>query len=136
MLLKQTQQYLIRFKEQRMLFVQLSPRQLISFVQLILRTNTSYHCSCDFFVNENVHEECNGFRSRRWCSHGFEFSLRIPRSRSGNLYPVLLGLIRSESEERQSCSIFLASKVLPGEISELIYKQIIETRGYFILVYY
>uniref|UniRef100_UPI001E30C2E3 hypothetical protein n=1 Tax=Prevotella intermedia TaxID=28131 RepID=UPI001E30C2E3 len=37
---------------------------------------------------------------RRWYSHGFEFSLRIPRSRSGNFYPVLLGLIRNESEER------------------------------------
>ena len=42
------------------------------------------------FVSGNGHEQCNGF----------EFSLRIPRSRSGNFYPVLSGLIRSESEER------------------------------------
>ena len=54
----------------------------------------------DLFVNENKHEQCNGFRSRRWYSHGFEFSLRIPRSRSGNFYQVLSGLIRSEGEER------------------------------------
>ena len=33
-------------------------------------------------------EQCNGFRSRRWYSHGFEFYLRIPRSPSGNFYPV------------------------------------------------
>ena len=38
--------------------------------------------------------------SRRWYSHGLEFSLRIPRSRSGNFYQVLSGLIRSEGEER------------------------------------
>ena len=48
----------------------------------------------DLFVTENEHEQCNGFRSHRWYSYGFEFSLRIPRSRSGNFYPVLLGLIR------------------------------------------
>ena len=38
--------------------------------------------------------------SRRWYSHGLEFSLRIPRSCSGNFYQVLSGLIRSEGEER------------------------------------
>lgn len=52
------------------------------------------------FVEEHTDEQCNGFRRRRWYSNGFEFSLRIPRSRSGNFYPVILGLIRNESEER------------------------------------
>ena len=79
----------------------------------------------DLFVNENEHEQCNGFRSRRWYSHGFEFSLRIPRSRSGNFYPVLLGLIRSESEERGKLFYLHYSKGLTteqiGEISETIY---------------
>ena len=63
--------------------------------------------------------------SRRWYSHGFEFSLRIPRSRSGNFYPVLLGLIRSESEERAKLFNILYTKGLTteqiGEISETIY---------------
>ena len=40
-------------------------------------------------------EQCNGFRSRHLYSHGFEFSLGIPRSRSDNFHPALLGLIRS-----------------------------------------
>ena len=79
----------------------------------------------DLFVTENEHEQCNGFRSRRWYSHGFEFSLRIPRSRSGNFYPVLLGLIRSESEERAKLFNLLYTKGLTteqiGEISETIY---------------
>ena len=79
----------------------------------------------DLFVNENEHEQCNGFRSRRWYSHGFEFSLLIPRSRSGNFYPVLLGLIRSESEERTKLFNLLYTQGLTteqiGEISETIY---------------
>ena len=79
----------------------------------------------ELFVNDNEHEQCNGFRSRRWYSHGFEFSLRIPRSRSGNFYPVLLGLICSESEERAKLFNLLYTKGLTteqiGEISETIY---------------
>ena len=79
----------------------------------------------DLFVANTEHEQCNGFRSRRWYSHGFEFSLRIPRSRSGNFYPVLLGLIRSESEERAKLFNHLYTKGLTteqiGEISETIY---------------
>ena len=79
------------------------------------------------FVNDNEYEQCNGFRSRRWYSHGFEFSLRIPRSRSGNFYPVLLGLIRSESEERSKLFNLLYTKGLTteqiGEISETIYRR-------------
>ena len=79
----------------------------------------------ELFVSENRHEQCNGFRPRRWYSHGFEFSLRIPRSRSGNFYPVLLGLIRSESEERARLFNLLYTKGLIteqiGEISECVY---------------
>ena len=67
----------------------------------------------DLFVKANEHKQCNGFRSRRWYSHGFEFSLRIPRSRSGNFYSVLLGLIRSESKERVRLFNLLYTKVLP-----------------------
>ena len=79
----------------------------------------------DLFVANTEQEQCNGFRSRRWYSHGFEFSLRIPRSRSGNFYPVLLGLIRSESEERAKLFNLLYTKGLTteqiGDISETIY---------------
>ena len=62
---------------------------------------------------------------RRWYSHGFEFSLRIPRSRSGNFYPVLLGLIRNESQERARLFNLLYTKRLTteqiGEISDCVY---------------
>ncbi|WP_459964989.1 IS256 family transposase, partial [Prevotella falsenii] len=79
----------------------------------------------ELFMDANEDEQCNGFRSRRWYSHGFEFSLRIPRSRSGNFYPVLLGLIRSESDERARLFNLLYTKGLTteqiGEISECVY---------------
>ena len=67
----------------------------------------------DLFVKANEHKQCNGLRSRRWYSHGFEFSLRIPRSRSGNFYSGLLGLTRSESKERVRLFNLLYTKVLP-----------------------
>lgn len=79
----------------------------------------------EVFVSSNAGEQCNGFRSRRWYSHGYEFSLRIPRSRSGRFYPILLGLIRSESEERAKLFSMLYTKGLTtdeiGEISDSIY---------------
>jgi len=47
--------------------------------------------------------------------------LRIPRSRSGNFYPVLLGIIRSECEERAALVYQLYTKGLTTEqISEVV----------------
>lgn len=77
------------------------------------------------FVKEHSKDQCNGFRSRRWYSNGFEFSLRIPRSRSGNFYPVILGLIRNESEERARLFSLLYTQGLTtaqiGQIAECVY---------------
>ena len=97
-----------------------------SFIALRFGTcNSLMFHERELFVSGNAHEQCNGFRSRRWYSHGFEFSLRIPRSRSGNFYPVLLGLIRNESEERARLFNLLYTKGLTteqiGEISDCVY---------------
>ncbi len=79
----------------------------------------------DLFVANTENEQCNGFRTRRQYSHGFEFSLRVPCSRSGNFYPVLLDLICNESEERAKLFYLLYTKGLTteqiGDISETIY---------------
>lgn len=83
-------------------------------LQSLIMNSLMFH-ERELFVNENTCEQCNGFRSRRWYSHGFEFSLRIPRSRSGNFYPVLLGLIRNESEERARLFNLLYTKGLTTE---------------------
>ena len=93
-------------------------------LQSLIMNSLMYH-ERELFVSENAHEQCNGFRCRRWYSHGFEFSLRIPRSRSGSFYPILLGLIRSESEERAKLFNLLYTKGLTteqiGEISNCVY---------------
>ena len=93
-------------------------------LQSLIMNSLMFH-ERELFVSENRHEQCNGFRSRRWYSHGFEFSLRIPRSRSGHFHPVLLGLIRNESEERARLFSLLYTKGLTtgqiGEISECVY---------------
>ena len=93
-------------------------------LQSLIMNSLMFH-ERELFVKENTDEQCNGFRSRRWYSHGFEFSLRIPRSRSGNFYPVLLGLIRNESEERARLFNLLYTKGLTteqiGDISECVY---------------
>ena len=75
----------------------------------------------ELFVKANKNEQCNGFRPRRWYCKGYTFVLCIPRSRSGNFYPVLLGIIRSECEERTALVYQLYTKGLTTEqISEVI----------------
>ena len=100
-----------------------SSEGFVSLQSLIM--NSLMNHERKLFVKEHEGEQCNGFRSRRWYSHGFEFSLRIPRSRSGNFYPVLLGFIRSESEDRAKLFNLLYTKGLTteqiGEISDAIY---------------
>ena len=75
----------------------------------------------DLFVKANKNDQCNGFRPRRWYCKGYTFVLRIPRNRSGNFYLVLLGIIRSECEERAALVYQLYTKGLTTEqISEVI----------------
>ena len=96
-------------------------------LQSLIMNSLMFH-ERELFVSSNADEQCNGFRSRRWYSHGFEFSLRVPRSRSGNFYPVLLGLIRNESEERAKLFNLLYTKGLTtqqiGEISDCVYGRV------------
>ena len=69
-------------------------KQQCRFVSLqsLIMNSLMVHES-ELFVEKHEGEQCNGFRPHRWYSNGFECSLRIPHSRSGNFYPVLLGLI-------------------------------------------
>ena len=99
-------------------------------LQSLIMNSLMFH-ERELFVSGNAHEQCNGFRPRRWYSHGFEFSLRIPRSRSGNFYPVLLGLIRNESQERARLFNLLYTKGLTTEqIGEISRRLTIPFWGY------
>ena len=70
-----------------------SSEGFVSLQSLIM--NSLMNHERKLFVKEHEGEQCNGFRSRRWYSHAFEFSPHIPRSYRGNFLPVLLGFIRS-----------------------------------------
>ena len=74
---------------------------------------------------EGSQESSNGYRPQRWSFGHLEFALQIPRSRQGNSHPMLLGIIRSEEEEKSRLFSSLYSKGLTteqiGEISQEIY---------------
>ena len=71
-------------------------RKLFLITQALVRVYSLQSLIMIFLMN---HEQYDGFHSRRWYSHVFEFSL-LPRSRNVSFYPVLLGLILRESKER------------------------------------
>ena len=52
------------------------------------------------FLAEHKGEQGNGFRPRRWRSHGCSFQLRIPRTRSGAFQPIILGILAAQESER------------------------------------
>ena len=41
-------------------------------LQSLIMNSLMFH-ERELFISENSNEQCNGFRSRRWYSHGFEF---------------------------------------------------------------
>ena len=52
------------------------------------------------FLEEHKGEQGNGFRPRRWRGHGCSFQLRIPRTRSGAVQPIILGILAAQESER------------------------------------
>ncbi|MDO4695742.1 transposase [Porphyromonas sp.] len=52
------------------------------------------------FVEEHEGEQCNGFRPRHRRGYGCSFELLIPRTRSGNFQPLILGILSRQESER------------------------------------
>ncbi|MDQ0476267.1 transposase, partial [Chryseobacterium sp. MDT2-18] len=50
---------------------------------------------------ENEGDYCNGYRERKAKGFGKEMILKVPRTRNGTFYPVLLNVLRNEDEERR-----------------------------------
>ena len=71
-------------------------------LQSLIMNSLMFH-ERELFVRGNAREQCNGF----------EFSLHIPRSRSGDFYPVLLGLIRN--------SAYFTYMDFPAQVQRCIY---------------
>ncbi|MDY3914498.1 MAG: transposase, partial [Phocaeicola sp.] len=76
------------------------------------------------FLDETA-DSGNGFRPRHFCYGHYEFHLKVPRTRQGSFYPVLLAVIKREDEERARLFTSLYSKGLTteqiGEVAEELY---------------
>jgi transposase-like protein len=65
--------------------------------------------------NERSSDLGNGFRPRKTYGHGKRLELRVPRTRSGNFYPLILGLLRDQEEECRRIAFKLYSSGLTTE---------------------
>lgn len=91
-------------------------------IEVIL--NSLMHHERRMFLDETS-DSGNGFRPRRFCYGHYEFRLKVPRTRQGSFYPVLLAVIKREDEERARLFTSLYSKGLTteqiGEVAEELY---------------
>lgn len=65
--------------------------------------------------NEQTNDVSNGYRPRRVCHSGKIFELQVPRSRTTNFYPTLLGVLKDQEEEAQRVVFSLYSEGLTTE---------------------
>ena len=67
----------------------------------------------------------NGYRPRRIFGQGKQLELRVPRTREGNFYPIILSLLKDQEEEMKNIAFRLYSSGLTtiqvGEIFEDLY---------------
>lgn len=65
--------------------------------------------------NETTHDLSNGYRYRKTYGQGKLLELKVPRTRNGNFYPVILGLLRSQEEEAKRIAFKLYGAGLTTE---------------------
>ena len=103
-----------------------SSRESFVAIQFLFMASLMFH-EQKLFVSRNANELRNGFLPRYWYCSYFECSLCILHNRSGNFYPIFLGLIRHQSEEHSRQFNFLYIKVGAteqiGEISDSVYSK-------------
>lgn len=72
--------------------------------------------------NENVY--ANGYRERKARGFGKEMVLKVPRTRDGTFYPVLLNVLRNEDEEHRKLIFSLYRRGLTTEQVSDVYEEI------------
>ncbi len=77
-------------------------------LELLMKSERQIH-------NEEYSDTSNGFRSRKAFGHGKILELRVPRTRQGNFYPVILTLLRNQEEESKRLAFSLYSAGLTTE---------------------
>lgn len=77
--------------------------------------------------NHQTQDMSNGYRYRKTYGQGKLLELKVPRTRNGNFYPVILGLLRSQEEEAKQIAFKLYGAGLTteqvGELFNDIYGQ-------------
>ena len=66
----------------------------------------------------------NGYRPRKINGFGKEIALSVPRTRTGDFYPVLLGILRDEDTERNKLIFSLYKKGLTTEQIGGVYEEV------------
>lgn len=95
-------------------------------------TNLLFQMTLDTFMKsernlhqtENPSDYANGFRQRKARGYGKEIVLKVPRTRSGTFYPVLLSVLRDEDEEHRKLIFSLYKKGLTTEQVSDVYEEI------------
>lgn len=116
--------------------MELTHDQISEFILKATSSSDSFNKLIEVILNSLMHHERrmfldetadsgNGFRPRRFCYGHYEFHLKVPRTRQGSFYPVLLAVIKREDEERARLFTSLYSKGLTteqiGEVAEELY---------------
>ncbi|QBO57188.1 IS256 family transposase [Chryseobacterium salivictor] len=73
---------------------------------------------------ENEGDYGNGYRERKARGFGKEMILKVPRTRNGTFYPVLLNVLRNEDEERRKLIFSLYRRGLTTEQVSDVYEEI------------
>lgn len=73
---------------------------------------------------ENEGDYANGYRERKASGFGKEMILKVPRTRNGTFYPVLLNVLRNEDEERHKLIFSLYRRGLTTEQVSDVYEEI------------
>ena len=73
---------------------------------------------------ENPADYANGYKGRKVAGFGKEMVLKVPRTRNGGFYPVLLNVLRNEDEERNKLICSLYSRGLTTEQISDVYEEI------------
>jgi transposase-like protein len=73
---------------------------------------------------ENEGDYANGYRERNARGFGKEMVLKVPRTRNGTFYPVLLNVLRNEDEEHRKLIFSLYRRGLTTEQVSDVYEEI------------
>ena len=77
-------------------------------LELLMKSERELH-------NEEHSDSSNGFRTRKAFGQGKILELRVPRTRHGNFYPLILTLLRDQEEESKRLAFSLYSAGLTTE---------------------